>query len=49
MCTIIGFSGRDCVSIILFQLYDSKTGFLGSTLFWAVQYDPLQPSEWKKV
>ena len=26
MCTIIGSSGRDCVLIILFQLYGSRAG-----------------------
>ena len=39
MCTNVGSSGRDCVLIILFQLYGSK-----AQLF---VYDP-QPPYWKK-
>ena len=46
--TIIGSSGRDCALIILFQLYGSKTGLFESNLFWVDQYDPHQPSYWKK-
>ena len=32
--TILGSSGRDCVLIILFQLYDSKSGPFEGNLFW---------------
>ena len=38
--TIKGFSGRDCVLIIIFQLYSSKTGLFEGNLFWMGQYDP---------
>ena len=41
MPAIIGSSERDCVLIILFQLYGSKAGLFDSTLFWVGQYDPL--------
>ena len=41
LCTIIGSSGRDCVLIILFELYGSKTGFFEGNLFWVGHYDPL--------
>ena len=34
MCTIIGYSGRDCVLIMLFQLYGSKAGLFQVDLFW---------------
>ena len=40
MYTIIGSSGRDCVLIILFQLYGTKAGFFEGNLFWVGQYDP---------
>ena len=39
--TIIGSSGRDCVLIILFQLYGSKAGLFEGNLFWVGQYEPL--------
>ena len=39
MCTVIGSSGRDCVLIILFQLYGTKAGFFEGNLFWVGQYD----------
>ena len=39
MCTIIGSSGRECVLIILFQLYGSKAGLFEGDLFWVGQYD----------
>ena len=32
--TILGSSRRDCVLIILFQLYDSKSGPFEGNLFW---------------
>ena len=48
MRTIIGSSGRDCVFIILFQLYGPKAGLFESDLFWVGQYDPPQHSQWKK-
>ena len=38
MRTIVGFSGRDCVLIILFQLYGSKTRLSEGNLFWVGQY-----------
>ena len=44
--TILGSSGRDCVSIILFQFYCSNGGFFESNLIWVGQYDPLQPLYW---
>ena len=33
MCTIVGSSGIDRVSIILFQLYGSKAGLFEGSLF----------------
>ena len=39
MHTIIGSSGRDCVLIILFQLYGSKGGLFESNSFWVGHYD----------
>ena len=42
MRTITGSSGRDCVLIILFQLYGSKPGLFESNLFWVGQYDHLR-------
>ena len=39
MRTIIGSPGRDCVLIILFQLYGSKAGHFQGNLFWVGQYD----------
>ena len=44
MLAIIGSSGRDCVLITSFSLYDPK---IGGNLFWVGQYDP-HPSYWKK-
>ena len=38
--TIIGSSGRDCVLIIVFQLYGSKAGHFKGNLLWVHQYDP---------
>ena len=32
--TIIGSPGRDCVFIILFQLYGTKVGLFEDNLFW---------------
>ena len=40
MLTIISSPGRVCVSIILFQLSDSKAWLFESNLLWVVQYDP---------
>ena len=45
MHTIIGFSGRGCVLIIIFQLCGSKAGIFEGNLFWVGQCDP-QPSYW---
>ena len=44
--TIIVFSGRYCVLVILFELYESKARLFEGYLFWVDQYDPLsqQPS-----
>ena len=39
MRTIIGSSGRDCVLIILFQLYGIKAGLFEGSLFYVGQYD----------
>ena len=40
MRTITGSSGRDCVLIILFQLYGTKAGiFKEGNLFWVGHYD----------
>ena len=39
MRTIIGSSGRDCVWIILFQIYGCKAGLFESNLYWVGQYD----------
>ena len=39
MHTIIGSSGRDCVLIILFQLYGSKARLFEYNLFWVGQYN----------
>ena len=41
MLTVIGSSGRDCVLITLFQLYDTKTELFEGNLFWVGQYDHL--------
>ena len=38
--TILGSSGKDCVLIILFQLYGSRIGLFESDFFWVGQYDP---------
>ena len=48
MHTIIGSSGRDCVLIVLFQLYDTKTGLFEDNLFWVGLNDHPQPSYCKK-
>ena len=37
MRTIMDSSGRDCVLIILFQLYGCKTGLFEGNLFWIGQ------------
>ena len=42
MRSIIGSSGRDCVFIILFQLYGCRTGLSKSNLFKVGQYDLTQ-------
>ena len=34
MTTVKGSSGRDCVLIIMFELYGSKSAFFKSNLFW---------------
>ena len=46
----IGSSGRDCVLIILFQIYGCKAEPIEDSLFWVGQYDlpHLQPSYWEK-
>ena len=44
MCTIMGSSARDCVLIILFQLYACKTGLFEGNLFWMGQYYPFPSS-----
>ena len=42
--TILGSSRRDCVLIILFQLYDSKSGPFEGNLFWvSVWHSPPPP------
>ena len=41
MRTIIGYCGRDCVFIILFQLYVFKAGPFQVNLFWMGKYDLL--------
>ena len=38
--TIIRSSGKDCVLIILFQLYGSKAGLFESNLFWVGHFTP---------
>ena len=45
MCTSIGSSGRDCVLIILLQLYSSRGQLVEGDLFWVVHYDhpPMPP------
>ena len=40
MGTIIGSSGRDCVLVILFQIYGPEGGLFEGNLFWVGQYDP---------
>ena len=40
MRTIIGSSGRDCVLIILIQLYGSNARLFEGNLFRVGQYDP---------
>ena len=42
MLTIIGSSGRNCVLIILFQLYSSKAGLFENNLILVGQYEQLQ-------
>ena len=44
MRAIIGYSGRDCVFIILFQLWGSKTGLFQVNLFWMDKYDSIHPT-----
>ena len=39
MCTIIGSSEKDCVLIILFQIYSIKAGLFEGNLFKIGQYD----------
>ena len=39
MHIIIGSSGRSCVLMILFQLYDTKAGLFEGNLLWAGQND----------
>ena len=39
MHIVTGSSGRDRVSIILFQLYGTKNGLFEGNLFWVGQYD----------
>ena len=39
MCTIIGSSGRDCVLIILFELYGPKVGLFEGNFLWVGQYN----------
>ena len=43
MRTVTGFSGRDCVLIILFRLYGPKFGLFEGNLFWVGQHDPPPP------
>ena len=38
--TIIHYSGKHCVLIILFQLYGSKAGLSDSNLFWVGHCTP---------
>ena len=40
MRTNMGSPRKDCVLIILFQLYGYKAGLIESNLFWVGQYDP---------
>ena len=40
MHIILSSSGKDCVLIILFQLYGSKAGLFEGNVFWVGQYDP---------
>ena len=42
-------SRRDCVLIILFQLYGSKVGLFQGNLFWVGQYDPPKCSLGRKT
>ena len=44
MRTIIGYSGRDCVFIVLFQLCGSNAELFQVNLFWMGKYDPLRPT-----
>ena len=44
MRTITGSSGRDCILIILFQIYGSKAGLFEGNLFWVGQYAPPPPN-----
>ena len=41
MCTIIGSSGKGCVLIILFQLYESNAGLFQSNYPGCVNKTPL--------
>ena len=47
MRRIIDSPGRDCVLMILFQLYGSRAGLFEGDFFWVGQYDH-QPSHRKK-
>ena len=44
MRTFIGYSGRDCVFIVLFQLCGSNAELFQVNLFWMGKYDPLRPT-----
>ena len=44
MRAIIGYSGRGCVLIIVFELCGSKAGLFQVNLFWMGKYDPLRPT-----
>ena len=41
MHTIMGSSGKGCVLIMLFQLYDPGTELFEGNLLWVGQYDSL--------
>ena len=44
MRVIIGYSGRGCVLIIVFELCGSKARLFQVNLFWMGKYDPLRPT-----
>ena len=46
--TIIGSSGKGCVSVILFKLNGTKDGLFEDNLFWVGQHNHFQSSYWKK-